>query len=73
MTIAGVRMAINYGTNKVRFPAPLLAGRRVRGEFALQSHEPIEGGAQLVIRATVTEEGAAKPCCVAELVTRLYR
>jgi acyl dehydratase len=72
MTIDGVRMAINYGTNRVRFPAPLRAGRRVHGTFALESYEPIEGGAQVVLKATVAEEGAAKPCCVAELVTRLY-
>lgn len=72
LTIEGVRMAINYGTNKVRFPAPLRAGRRVRGHFTLASLEPVEGGAQVVIKATVIEEGAAKPCCVAEVVTRLY-
>lgn len=72
LTIEGVGMAINYGTNRVRFPAPLRAGRRVRGQFTLASFEPIEGGAQLTINATVTEEGAAKPCCVAELVTRMY-
>jgi acyl dehydratase len=72
LTITGIRMGINYGTNRVRFPAPLLAGRRVRGHFTLASFEPIEGGAQLTIQATVIEEGAAKPCCVAEVVTRLY-
>ena len=72
MTIDGVRMAINYGCNRVRFPAPLRAGRRVRGHFTLAAFEAIEGGAQIVTQATVVEEGAAKPCCVAELVTRLY-
>jgi acyl dehydratase len=72
LTIEGVRMAINYGTNRVRFPAPLRAGRRIRGEFRLVSCDPIEGGVQAVIQATVVEENATKPCCVAELVTRLY-
>jgi len=72
MRIEGVRMAINYGANRVRFPAPLRAGRRVRGHFTLAAFEPIEGGAQILTQATVTEEGAAKPCCAAELVTRLY-
>ena len=72
VTIDGIRMGINYGTNRVRFPAPLRAGRRVRGQFTLASFEPIEGGAQLTLNATVIEEGAAKPCCVAEVVTRLY-
>jgi acyl dehydratase len=73
MTIEGIGMAVNYGLNRVRFPAPLRAGGRVRGQFVLAAFEPIEGGAQVVLQATVTEEGAPKPCCVAELVSRLYR
>jgi acyl dehydratase len=72
MTIEGVGMAINYGLNRVRFPAPLRAGRRVRGRFTLAALEAIEGGAQLTWQVSVAEEGAAKPCCVAEVVTRLY-
>ena len=72
MRIEGIRMALNYGLNRVRFPAPLRAGRRVRGQFVLVAFEPIEGGVQVTLQATVTEEGAAKPCCVAELLTRLY-
>ena len=72
MTIEGIGMAVNYGLNRVRFPAPLRAGRRVRAQFVLAAFEPIEGGAQVTLQATVSEEGAAKPCCVAELVTRLY-
>jgi acyl dehydratase len=72
MTIEGIRMAINYGSNRVRFPAPLRADRRVRASFVLAQFEEIEGGVQVVLKATVTEEGASKPCCVAELVTRLY-
>jgi acyl dehydratase len=73
VTIEGIGMAINYGANRVRFPSPLVAGRRVRGEFTLAAFEPIEGGAQVTLQAVVVEEGAAKPCCAAELVTRLYR
>jgi acyl dehydratase len=72
MSIGGIGMAVNYGLNRVRFPAPLRAGRRVRAQFVLAAFEPIEGGAQVVMQATVTEDGAGKPCCVAELVTRLY-
>jgi acyl dehydratase len=72
LSIEGVRMAVNYGSNRVRFPAPLRAGRSIRGQFTLQSYESIEGGAQVVILATVREDNAAKPCCVAELVTRMY-
>jgi len=70
--IDDVRMGVNYGTNRVRFPAPLPAGSRVRAHFRLQSFEPIDGGAQLVIEATVEREGHDKPVCVAELVVRKY-
>jgi acyl dehydratase len=72
LTFEGVRMSVNYGSNRVRFPAPLRAGRQIRAAFTLAACEAIEGGFQLVIQATVTEEGAARPCCVAEVVTRVY-
>jgi len=67
-----VRMGVNYGLNRVRFPAPVPAGSRLRGRFKLQSYEPIEGGAQLVVEVTMELEGCAKPACVAESVTRRY-
>jgi len=70
--IRGVAMAVNYGANRVRFPAPLRAGTRVQGRFKLLKFEPIEGGAQLTWESTVIEEGATKPCCVAETITRCY-
>jgi acyl dehydratase len=71
-TVEGVRMAVNYGLNKVRFPAPVPAGSRVRARFELLSVEDIEGGAQLVSRVTVEREGGDKPVCVAEAVSRIY-
>ena len=67
-----VRMGINYGLNKVRFPAPVLVGSRLRGHFVLQSFEAIEGGAQLCVEVTVEREGSAKPVCVAQSLTRQY-
>jgi acyl dehydratase len=70
--VDGVRMAINYGLNRVRFPAPLPVGGRVRGGVELVEATPIEGGVQVVARVTVEVEGAPKPCCVAETVARLY-
>ena len=73
MEIRGVSMAVNYGANRVRFPAPVRAGGRIRASFVLAGFEPIENGAQLTWTATVTEEGASKPCCVAELLSRCYR
>jgi acyl dehydratase len=70
--IDDTRMGLNYGCNRVRFPSPVPAGSRVGAQFKLLAFEPIEGGAQLVIEATLTCEGAAKPACVVESVTRQF-
>lgn len=70
--IADVRMGVNYGLNKVRFTAPVPAGARVRGHFVLQAYEPIEQGAQLTVGVRVELEGAAKPACIAETVSRRF-
>ena len=67
-----VRMGLNYGLNKVRFPAPVPVGSRLRGHFKLLSFEPVEGGAQMVVEVTVEREGSAKPVCVAESVSRRF-
>jgi acyl dehydratase len=72
MEVADVRMGINYGLNRVRFAAPVRVGSRVRGHFVLQSYEPLPGGAQLVVQATIELEGSDKPACVAETVSRRY-
>jgi acyl dehydratase len=72
MAIDDVRMGINYGVNRVRFPAPVPSGSRVRATFKLLSFEPVDGGAQLVIEATFHREGHAKPVCVVEQVVRHY-
>jgi acyl dehydratase len=70
--VADTRMGINYGLNKVRFPAPVPVGSRLRAHFLLLSYEPIEGGAQLAVQVTVEREGGSKPVCVAESLTRRY-
>jgi acyl dehydratase len=67
-----VRMAVNYGLNKVRFPAPVPVGSKVRGRMALLSVENIEGGAQMIWQVTMEREGGDKPVCVAELISRQY-
>lgn len=67
-----VKMLLNYGLNRVRFPAPLPVGRRVRGVIVLQSVEDIPGGAQLAWEITVECEGLEKPVCVAEFLVRRY-
>jgi acyl dehydratase len=69
----GYRMGINYGVNRVRFPAPVPSGSRVRARFRIASVDEIEGGEQAVLEATVEREGGEKPVCVAELVLRLLR
>ncbi|MEI5672109.1 MULTISPECIES: MaoC family dehydratase [unclassified Nocardioides] len=62
---------LNYGVNKVRFPNPLLVGKRVRGHAAFGEVTDLPAGKQLIIRYTVEIEGEAKPACVAETVVLL--
>jgi acyl dehydratase len=66
------RMGVNYGLNKVRFPAPVPSGSRLRGRFKLIGYEPLEGGAQLTIQVTMEREGSDKPVCIAESIARRY-
>lgn len=66
------QMGLNYGLNKVRFPAPVPVDSRLRARFRLLSFEAIEGGAQLAVEVTVERQGSAKPVCVAESLTRRY-
>ena len=70
--VDGVKLAVNYGLNRVRFAAPVKVGSRVRARFILAGVEDIQGGAQLVWQATIEIEGGDKPACVAEMVTRWY-
>ena len=70
--IEDVRMGVNYGLNRVRFVSPVRVGSRLRGRFKLVRFEPLEGGAQLTVEATLELEGSAKPACVAETVSRRY-
>jgi acyl dehydratase len=70
--IADVRMTINYGLNRVRFPAPVPVGSRLRGHFKLMAFETIAGGAQIVAEVTAERDGHPKPVCVAESVARHF-
>jgi acyl dehydratase len=72
MEVLDARMGVNYGLNRVRFPAPVPAGSRVRGRFKLLKFEPIEGGAQLTFEVLMEREGSDKPVCVAESVGRRF-
>jgi len=69
--VDGLAMGLNYGTNKVRFPAPLPVGSRIRAGVEVVSLTPGRGGRQLVTRVTVEREGGEKPVCVAEIVAVL--
>ena len=66
------RMGINYGLNRVRFPAPVPSGSRLRGHFKLLEFAALEGGAQLTIEVTMECEASSKPVCVAESLVRRY-
>ena len=72
IAVDGIKLAVNYGLNRVRFPAPVKVGSRVRARFVLAAVEDIPGGAQMLWQATVEIEGGDKPACVAEMVTRWY-
>jgi acyl dehydratase len=69
--VDGLRMGINYGTNKVRFPAPVPVGSRVRGGVEILQVDTSPQGAQAVVKTTIEVEGGDKPACVAESVVVL--
>jgi acyl dehydratase len=71
-TIEGFAFGLNYGYNKVRFPAPLPVDSRVRMRATLTSVDDVPGGVQLTITETFEREGEEKPVCVAEAVSRMY-
>jgi acyl dehydratase len=71
LNLTGYSMGINYGVNKVRFPAPVPSGSKVRATFTVQSVDEVPGGEQGVVLAVVEREGGDKPVCVAELVARM--
>lgn len=70
ITVENISMGINYGVNKVRFPAPVRVGSRIRGGAEIVEVEDIPGGVQAIIRITVELEGSDKPACVVDNVTR---
>lgn len=67
-----IKLAVNYGLNKVRFPAPVPVGSRLRGHMKLLEVEDITGGAQMRWEVTMEREGSQKPVCVAESIARRY-
>ena len=72
ISVEGVQMGVNYGTNKVRFPAPVPVGSRLRATAKITGVEDVTGGVQVSVAFTVEREGGDKPVCVAESVSRYY-
>ncbi len=70
---SGVRMAVNYGLNRVRFPSPVRADSKIRGRFTLLTLKEVSNAFEAVFSVSVESEGAEKPCCVAEWIIRYYR
>jgi len=70
--VLDTRMGVNYGLGKVRFPAPVPSGSRLRGHFKLAKYDPLDGGAQLTVEVSMEREGSDKPVCVAESLSRRY-
>src|SRR5580693_5719414 len=64
--LSDLRMAVNYGSNRVRFPAAVRAGSRIRARIVLQSVRDVEGATDATYAVTIENEGSEKPCCVAE-------
>jgi len=73
LTVQGVTMGINYGSNKVRFTSPVPVGSDVRAGATLASVEEVSGGVQIAMDVTVEIKGSEKPACVAQVLSRLYR
>jgi acyl dehydratase len=71
-SLEGFAFAVNYGLNRVRFPAPLPVGRKVRMHATLTGLDEIPGGAQMTVTVTFEVEGGDKPVCVAETIARVY-
>jgi acyl dehydratase len=72
LTVTDAKMGVNYGLNKVRFPAPVPVGAKVRLTATLKDVEEVAGGLQVTIAGVIEAEGGTKPVCIAEPVFRVY-
>ncbi|HUI81549.1 MAG TPA: MaoC family dehydratase [Bryobacteraceae bacterium] len=71
--LGGLRMAINYGLNRVRFPSAVRVGSRIRARISLESFRELPDSLEAAYSVTIETEGSEKPCCVAEWLARYYR
>lgn len=72
MRVDNVSMGVNYGCEKVRFPAPVPVGSRVRGGGEVISAGEVKGGVQVVVRMTIEIEGSERPACVLDTISRFF-
>ncbi len=72
LSVQGIKMGVNYGCDKVRFPSPVPVGSKLRLGAELQAVDEVAGGAQVTMVFTFEVEGAPKPSCVAEIIFRYY-
>jgi acyl dehydratase len=72
ITVTESSMGVNYGCEKVRFPSPVIVGSRIRGAGEVVSVEEVKGSLQIVVRVTVEIEGADRPACVVDTISRFY-
>ncbi len=73
LIVTDAGMTVNYGVNKVRFPAPVPVDSRIRLTATLQEVTEVAGGLQITVNGVIEAEGADKPVCVAEVLFRFYR
>jgi acyl dehydratase len=72
LVVTDTVMGVNYGLNRVRFPAPVPVGAKVRASATLKDVEPVSGGLQVTMSVVIEREGGDKPVCIAEPVYRYY-
>jgi len=72
LQVNNVSMGVNYGCDKVRFPAPVPVGSRVRGCGEIVTVESVKGGVQVVVRVTIEVEGSDRPACVIDTISRFF-
>jgi acyl dehydratase len=70
--VDGAKMGVNYGTGKVRFPAAVKVGARIRGRAQVIEATDVPGGVQVIVRVTIEIEGGDRPACVADTISRFY-
>ena len=72
ITVTGTSMGVNYGCEKVRFPAAVMVGSEIRGRGEVVMVEDVSGGRQIVVRVTIEIKGSDRPACVVDTISRFY-